>query len=150
MGKLKSRIQFLRRRKHIITLILIFSPTFTVFFSCYCRLKIFPHVADLFIFLERVINCNGKVKPICFIDDRSFNIFYNHNLNKRRLYSKHSRLNYFSMNSIKFIFIHFFFIVFISAARDNNIRYKPTYNTLMPNLMIPKPSTNSGNSVLTN
>ena len=60
-------------------------------------------------------------------------------------YSQHNRLNHFSMTSINLLFIHFFLIVFISAAWGNDIRYKPTYNTLMLNLMIPQPSMNCKN-----
>ena len=65
-------------------------------------------------------------------------------------YSQHSRLNHFSMTSIKLLFMYFLLIVFVSAAWNNNIRYKPTYNPLLLNLMIPQPSMNCRKPVLTN
>ena len=65
-------------------------------------------------------------------------------------YSKHSRLNHFSMNRINLLFIALLFIVFISATWNNDIRHKHTYNPLMLYLMKPKPSMNCGKYALTN
>ena len=105
-GKLKYLIQFLRRRKRIITLISISFPhcyCFSAIFSSYCRLKIFSpycwfvllhwygHSMPLYTLISyyvfEVNLINGNVKLLRFIGARSFNILNNRNWNKRRLYS---------------------------------------------------------------